>query len=375
MDSTDKTAAGGHQPGSTIKPGPLDLRSSFTSTQLPKKRNHSMDSNPEDDERKKLQKGSTSSSSIGPDEQGTTVGENVSVIDLSVSVNDNRLNVSNPNEFDESTMSHKNLSQEMNEAMSSVYGAKDPRRDFITKHFSDTRTSTPTRYAPSLLSNFVRNMFIADKRLNHTESGLSFTATVSDGLGNKSMDENTALTLENNRCLKEIAKVLDGIGKSVGGLEERLDHLEIHVDNTRKLYDESLAKVNSQLTENTRLIEVLSGEITAKTDEAKQYTDSKILAVTQELPNMLATMGDDVDKKLSHTTSTLLHTIDDRVGVLPTRKVVVDLVNQGLTTYASENSLVTKADLCERIGTLPNLEAVSGLCEKSMDTFAQIMGC
>lgn len=55
---------------------------------------------------------------------------------------------------------------------------------------------------------------------------------------------------------------------------------------------------------------------------------------------------------------------------MPTKNVVTELVNQGLTNFASEHSLVTKADLNERVGALPNQEVIRGLCEHSIDTFA-----
>lgn len=356
-------------------PSVVESAMSVNPTQLPRKRNLSMDSSSEDDYRQKILKESTSPSTGGIDEHGLKVGNNLSIIDLSESVSENGLNRSGMND---STLSHKNLSQELNEATSGESGIKDPRRDYIFKSYSVSHTSTPTRQTPSLLSNFVKNMFSIDRKVNLAEPGFSLGPSLPTKARSKStedasansIEENTLLTQENNRWLKEIAKVLEGVGKTVGGLQERLDHLESHVDNSVKRFDESFVRVDKQLVEANRQIEVLSGEVTAKADEAKHYTDDKLLAFTKELPTTLALMGDDVDKKIAQTTKTLLQTIEERVGVLPTVDSVRELVDQGLSNFASKHSLVTKQDLNERLGFLPTDEAIKGLCEQSVNTYA-----
>lgn len=353
-------------PPPPLPPIPLPPPATKGGSQSNKKRNLSEQSfsDGEDHEgRKKIWKESTSPlSANGSFKQEDKVGSSFSIIDLS---GDNDISL-HSSLISESTLKPKSLACELNEAMSKDYLAKnelgDQCKDSIyvrmeqVRKSSTNKTSTPVRPTQTLISSFLKNM----KRLNYIEGGfpLDNENESSKETDNKSIAENTFLTQENNACLKEIAKVLESVDKTVTIMSERLGHLEVHVEET-------IVRLDKRLDENGRLIEVLADEIVAKNDDMKSYVDRRVSGVTKELPNLLATMGKDVDAKIALNSETLLQTMEERVGMLPNSSGIHEICTKGANEVVTERNLAKQADLELLIRRVEALEKGQQQTEKN----------
>lgn len=344
------------------KASPIELpqTSTMDSTQKCKKRNLSDQSLLEEDDRKKIFKESTSPRIVHKSDcQEVTVGH-FSIIDVSGSSDDVSLHGLL---HSDSSMKSKSLADEMNEVWTRNCPDTDSGAQIETTHkdpiyvrmsqvrnnaLASSSTSTPVSQSRTLLSSFVKNL----KRLTYDEIREDFT----DVNVNKSLAENTSITQENNLCLKNITKVLEGVDKTVTNMSERLDQLELHVDK-------SIKRIDKRLDENGRLIEVLADEIVAKTDDMKLYVDGRITDVTKGLPTMLATMGKDVDAKISQTSNTLLQTLEDRVSNLVSTERAQEICTNRVNVMVAERKLVGQVEIDSLIRRVESLERI--LADKS----------
>lgn len=241
----------------------------------------------------------------------------------------------------------------------------------------------------NLLTTIVKSLFTADVNAHESISsplsrGLSqLTVPTVPKLSHNlpstgSLADLTAITYENNMCLKEMARVildqnrvLGNIYKSVSEndcqveeMTERLDHFESHVENL-------ISRLSSSIDQVNKKHESLSTEFTERFEEITDYVDSRVSSITESLPVTFAKMGSEVDRKMVSNTKMIQESLEERLKTISFKNEIDTVCDAKLELFQSKSEFVDRKEMSEMIEKLKitNVDVVTKIVNDCLKTY------